>query len=560
MKGNNIFFRLIYRLKPYRIHYIGLLFITLTGLALSLIQPIIWAKLISILFERNIEYLVKILISLGCLFIFMQIINFIQGIMQSYINVKLTCELQQEVFTKIQNSNLKYYEKYSSGEFTERIVRDINECINTLINQIMPLIISIIKVLVLLIIMFNMNIWLTFISIIILPFIYLISKNKSKCIQSEYIDYKKRNDLLMSFIQYSFKEFKNIKLFNMKDRQIERFEISTNEIGSSYYRISRIGLVFQIIISFLSIISEFVIFIVGSILVISMKISIETFIAFTSYSQQLQQSFFSITGLVPQLSKIKVSTKRIFDLIDNLENNLDTFGEKCLSEFKGEISTDNICFRYHKDKKVLEDVTVKFNCNSTNVIMGNNGQGKTTLINLLLKLYQPTKGNIYLDSIDIRELSEKSIRENICVVTQENFLFNTSIREVLTSNDNWVTELELDNVCEKLDILDFIKSLPNKYETIIEQNNGNFSIGQRQKILIGRALLSKCKIIILDEPTSALDRSAKIKLKSLLSELKLKHTVIIISHDKDLIDDMDYHFELKDNSIIQIISCVERGC
>ena len=281
------------------------------------------------------------------------------------------------------------------------------------------------------------------------------------------------------------------------------------------------------IVNFLS---EIIIILVGGYLIYINLISIKYFIAFSSYSKQFSNSLMNITNLNGIIQQSLVSIKRIFNMINNKIYGVEEFGVTDVQNINGKISFDNVSFQYDKNNLVLKDVFFNINKNSKTAIVGKSGSGKTTILNLIMKFYSSTSGTIKIDGINIDNLSEKCLCKNISIVSQNSFLFNGSIKEnIMISNTDAINE-EIEEACKKAYIHDFITGLPDKYDSIIEENSVNLSGGQKQRISIARALLKRSKIIIFDEATASLDNEAQYFIKKAIDSICKDHTVIIVEH------------------------------
>lgn len=229
-----------------------------------------------------------------------------------------------------------------------------------------------------------------------------------------------------------------------------------------------------------------------------------------------------------------ISINRINSILeDNEEKNKN---EKIIKNIKGKIEFENVFFSYNDDK-LLEDISFTIEPNKITAITGINGTGKTTIINLILRLYKPKKGKILLDNIDINNIDKKSYLKEISILNQETYLFNLSIRENFNLINNSIKRQE--EICKFTGVSNFIEGLPNGYDTIIDENSNNLSGGQKRLLSLTRMLLKESKILILDEATSSLDKEKVEKFSKILEKLKENHTIIVITHKKEIIDIAD---------------------
>ena len=262
--------------------------------------------------------------------------------------------------------------------------------------------------------------------------------------------------------------------------------------------------------------------------------NIGTMLIIISYFESLISSSEKIMTSSQSIKEQNISINRINSILeDNEEKNKN---EKIIKNIKGKIEFESVFFSYNDDK-LLEDINFTIEPNKITAITGINGTGKTTIINLILRLYKPKKGKILLDNIDINNIDKKSYLKEISILNQETYLFNLSIRENFNLINNSIKRQE--EICKFTGVSNFIEGLPNGYDTIIDENSNNLSGGQKRLLSLTRMLLKESKILILDEATSSLDKEKVEKFSKILEKLKENHTIIVITHKKEIIDIAD---------------------
>lgn len=251
------------------------------------------------------------------------------------------------------------------------------------------------------------------------------------------------------------------------------------------------------------------------------------------------------------ISEITANMKRITEVLNDENFKNDTFGQNTYDNIKGEVCLENVTFRYTKENKVLENISLKFEPCTKNAIIGLSGAGKTTIFKLLLKEYDNYEGKIKIDGVDIQEFTEESLRNSISVVNQEPIIFNMTVRENLKLANQNATEKDIINACRLANIYDFIESLPNKLDEQISENATNMSSGQKQRLAIARVILRNTKIILLDEITSNLDNYNKKKIQETINNLAKTRTIISIVHSLDSLKYYDNIVFLDDGKIVE---------
>ena len=295
----------------------------------------------------------------------------------------------------------------------------------------------------------------------------------------------------------------------------------------------------QLLLSTINVIARIAVIFMGSILVINGSLSIQYFIAFCSYSNQFSNALLNISHINLSIQQVMTALERMFFLIDGMSYFPEKFGNKRMSDVNGNIKFHNVSFQYSEGENTLNNITIDIPARSRTAIVGSSGSGKTTVFNLILKMYEPCKGSILIDDIDLNEIIEKDLRRYISVVRQEPFLFSMSIRENLLFANIDASQQEIESACKRAYIHEFIETLPNKYDTALGENGINLSGGQRQRIAIARALLKKSKILLFDEATSSLDNESQFYIKKAIDAISRDCTVVIIAHRLSTIVESD---------------------
>lgn len=250
------------------------------------------------------------------------------------------------------------------------------------------------------------------------------------------------------------------------------------------------------------------------------------------------------------ISEFTANMRRVKSLLEDEELEKEKFGTKEYKNIKGNIEFKNVTFAYSKDK-ILNDISFEIKAKKKNALVGMSGSGKTTIFKLLLKQYDNYDGQILIDGYDIRDFSEKSLRNAISVVNQEPMLFNMSIKENLLMVKPDATDEQIQQACKLASIHDFIETLPHKYDEILLENNNNISVGQKQRIAIARSILKDTPIILFDEVTSALDKESKKNIEETINKIAKVKTVVVIAHTLDSIDNFDNIVCLKNGVIVE---------
>jgi ATP-binding cassette subfamily B protein len=513
--------------------------IVLLGAGISLFNPIVWGKLMASLFNKSIFQIEVQIFYLTILFLIQSIINYFQAYLSTTINIDIDNHIKDLLYSKIMNLTVKAFDETSVGEFTSRIHNDVSSLSNIITNQFLNIVIDFIKIIVISIIVFKINMYLGLLVLGVFPFSYLIFKYFGSILKKYNQQLKKLYDDYFNKLQQTFLGIKDIKSLGLKDVTNSLFSSTLLRLKKNLKQQSVISQLSHLVNNIVSFIFNTLIIILGAYQIVKGDLSIELFIAFISYSSQLTNSLFNITKISSTIQQAVVSVDRIFEILENVNYEDEVFGNIELNKIDGRIVFKNVCFSYKNDEMILKNINIDIEPNQKFAIVGKSGAGKTTLFNLIIRFYKPTSGKILIDNIDTNKLNEISLRDNIAIVRQDPFLFDGTIKENIQITNAKATSEEVIEACKLANIHEYIMSLPNKYDTYIHENGTNLSIGQKQRLAIARAILKKTKIILFDESTSALDNESQFYIKKSLNKLKMSHTIVVIAHRLLTINDSD---------------------
>lgn len=522
------------------------LLMALTTLVLVVIQvcfPFIWGKFILSMTVFSWSSIIKNVLIIIAFMILEILMQYLQSTCVIDLMKTINVEMQEDLFSRLLELSQAFYDKRKSAEFITRIETDITKTVEIIVNSFIPCITSIISIISMSIVMLYMNWILAICVLIFLPVNIYIYKIQTSIIKDNQKQIKEKQEDLLGVLQETLSGMRFIKLMNAKSISKDLFFNSSNilntQISDLKQKIINIGCMSGVS----SIISQSILCLLGAIFVWKNIIGIDYFVTFYNYSQTFKSSSKTLVSFIPNLQEVVISLRRVYDIETNQEI-VDHFGNRDLPIQVGAIDIRNLTFHYMDSPDILSNLQIKFIPNALNVICGESGKGKTTLINLIAKLYRVNDNTIFIDSTDINEYSENALREAISVVTQEHFLFNMSILDNFRIVNSEINEEDIRKICKECKIDEYISGLQDGYNTIIEENSTNLSVGQRQRLSLARALSRNAKILILDEPTSALDSDTRREIIELLLEIKSSMTVIAITHDLQLIKSADMVYKL----------------
>ena len=450
----------------------------------------------------------------------------------------LTRKLEFYTYKKAINLPSIAFEKMSSGEIINRITNDA-DTLSFVFLRLLNMLTMLVTSFVLLIYIF-INSWVIGLEIIaVIIILYFVIKKYNPILEKIHKERKKEQDKFISLTNESIRGIREIKTLGVKNNLINNvinivkilFDKSSKEIDTKRN--------FDIITGLLKSILECGVLATCIVLLYYNYISLSFLVSMTYYVYRFTNMIEDINELIQTYQKVKVSVSRVNDILDNRLFDDEVFGEKEIKNVKGIIKFDNVSFAYPEEDNTLNKFNLLVEPNKKVAIVGASGQGKSTLFNLLTRIFDVNKGKILIDNINIKDLKEDELRKNISIIRQEPFIFNRSIKDNFLIVDESLTLDDIRKYCKMAYLDDYIMSLPKGYDTILGEGGVNLSGGQKQRLSIARTLSRNSKIILFDEATSALDNNSQNYIKKTVDDLVYNHTVVIVAHRLSTIMDAD---------------------
>lgn len=467
--------------------------------------------------------------------------NFLSNIgvmISSRIEAKLSKKLSIMVYKKTLNLPAYAFEEKTSGELINRITSDTETLSNTF-NSIIQTFINAFGCLLILIYIFFNSFVVGMEIVIFLIVIFAITKIFNPKIKKINQELKAKKDDYTALSAESIRGIREVKTLGIKKNLIGEISSLRELIYKKDTEDINLHRTYSIIMWVIKIFLESLVFATCVIGIYLGKTSLGFFMAMTWYVYKFTWLIDNLTSMNRMYQRLFVSIRRINEIIDNTLYEDDKFGTLSLKNVKGLIKFDNVSFGYPNEDATLKDFSVSFAPNKKIAVVGKSGQGKSTLFNLITRIFDATSGNIYLDDVNLKDLSEESLRRNISIIRQEPFLFNRTIKENFIIVKPDITLSEIKKYCKMAYLDDYIESLPDKYDTKLGEGGVNLSGGQKQRLSIARALAKESKVILFDEATSALDNESQGYIKKVIDSLVKDHTIIIIAHRLSTIIDSD---------------------
>lgn len=462
---------------------------------------------------------------------------------------KLTRKLGFNTYKKALNLPAEAYEKLSSGEVINRITNDA-DTLSFTFGRILKMVSSLIASSIVLIYIFINSYIIGLEIILIMLILFLILKKYNPLLKNIHKERKGKQDEFTSLTNESIRGIREIKTLGVKNNLITNMIELIKDIYKKSEEEIDMQKGFNIKTSFLKSVLECMVFATCVILLYYQKISLTFFIAMTYYIYRYTWLLEDINDLTQNYQKLSVSISRVNDILENRLYEDEKFGNKTLNNIKGTIEFKKVYFSYPDEDNILKDFNLELEPNKKIAIVGSSGQGKSTLFNLITRIFDPNKGEIDIDGINIKDLTEEDLRKNISIIRQEPFVFNRTIKENFKIINDKITLSKI-RECTKLAYLDdYIMSLPKRYDTVLGEGGVNLSGGQKQRLSIARTLSKGSKIILFDEATSALDNKSQEYIKKTIDNLVKDHTIVIVAHRLSTIIDADIIFVVDNGKVV----------
>ena len=466
------------------------------------------------------------------------------------IESALTRKLGYFTYKKSLNLPAVAFEEKSSGEIINRITNDadtLSFAFGRILNMISMIVASII-----IIVYIFMNSYIIGLEIVVMiSIIFVVIKKFNPKLKNIHTERKQVQDKFTSLVNESIRGIREIKTLGIKNNLVKNTQSIIREIYDKSSDEIDISKKFNIIICLLKTLMEVGVFISCTFLLYYGKISLTFFVSMTYYIYRYMWFIENLNELAQTYNKVSVSICRVNEILENKLYEDEKFGSKDIKDIKGYIEFKNVNFGYPNEDITLKNFNLKIEPNKKIAIVGKSGQGKSTLFNLITRIFDINKGKITIDGINIKDINEESLRNNISIIRQEPFIFNKTIMENFKLVNENITLDEVREYARMAYIDDYIMSLPNGYDTVLGEGGVNLSGGQKQRLSIARTLSKNSKIILFDEATSALDNESQEFIKKVIDNLVKDHTVIIVAHRLSTIMDADVIHVVEKGKVVE---------
>ena len=479
------------------------------------------------------------------------IINWVTNYIFVKVGLQALLKLRTDLYSYLQSLSLKYHDARRSSDSSFRVAYD-SQSIQTIYNKGFTNIFgSVITLVGTFLIMLRMDWQLALLSLAIVPFLLLAIYFFAHRIRRESTLIQEQESAVLAQVQEGLSSIRMVHAFGREEWEVSQFHTRAAQSLQANLRLTLTNVNSALVISTLMVMGTAAMYYVGTMHVLAGTLSLGSLLVFSAYLLMLYQPLESLTYTAWAMEGATAGARRCFEVLDRQDDVVDAPDALEVSPTTGAIQFQNVSFGYDEKRRVLFDVELKIEPNQIMAIVGGTGAGKSTLLSLVPRFYDPTSGAVTLDGRDLRRLKKKSLRAQIGIVLQDTLLFSTTVRENIAYGRPDATEEEIVNAARRAQADEFIRQLPNGYESLVGERGGHLSVGQRQRIGIARAFLKNAPILLLDEPTSALDPTTESAIMTTIKELMQGRTTLIVTHRLATIHHVDQIVVLEHGRVVE---------
>ena len=499
----------------------------------------------------NFEKVAQIAILLLGLYALSAIFSFVQGFTMTGIAQKITYKMRNDIAAKINKLPMNYFDKRTNGEVLSIITNDIDTLSMNLNQSITQIITSICTIIGILIMMLSISWQMTLISIIILPISSLIVKT----IVGKSQKYFNRQQAYLGHVNGQVEEIYGglniVKVFNAEEKVTKDFEKANDELYHSGWKSQFLSGLMHPVMNFISNVGYVAVAVAGGYLAIQGTITVGNIQSFIQYNKQFTQPINQLAQISNMLQAMMAAAERIFEFLEEPEEEITAKGNIDTSKLKGNVEFKHVKFGYDPDRTIIKDFNSSVHEGQKIAIVGPTGAGKTTMVKLLMRFYDVTDGEIDVDGHNVKDFDRGELRKMFGMVLQDTWLFGGTVKENIKYSKEDATDTEVVEAAKAAHVHHFIKTLPNGYNSLINEESTNISAGQKQLLTIARVILADPKILILDEATSSIDTRTEIQIQSAMDNLMKGRTSFVIAHRLSTIKNSDLILVMNQGDIVE---------
>lgn len=557
MNNKQILNRVFSYVGRYKIHLVFSLLLAAVSVAGTLYVPVLLGNVIDFIADKgNVDFdgMVPILVEVCVIVGVVALSQWIMNVLNNKITFGVVKDMRDKAFSKIEKLPVSYIDSHPSGEVVSRVIADVDQFADGLLMGFTQFFTGIITIIGTLIFMLSINFWITVVVVIVTPLSFVIASFVAKKTHKMFTLQSETRGEQTAFIDEMIGNAKTVDAYSHYDENLKTFD----EINARLKEYSLKAVFFSSITNpatrFVNSIVYAAVALFGAFLAVKTEqqaITVGVLACFLSYANQYTKPFNEISGVVTELQNAFACAGRLFELLEEKEVPPDKENAVELKTVDGKLELKNVCFSYVENKKLIDNFNLSVKPGQRVAIVGPTGCGKTTLINLLMRFYDVNSGNIIIDDNDYDNVTRKSLRQNFGMVLQDTWLKSGTIRDNIKMGAPNATDDEVIEAAKKAHSHSFIKRLPEGYDTLIGEDGGSLSQGQKQLLCITRLMLCKPPMLILDEATSSIDTRTEIRIQKAFATLMQGRTTFIVAHRLATIKEADVILVMNNGSIVE---------
>ncbi len=554
--------RLVKYLRDYQLAIVVVLVFAIASTVFSIVGPKILGQATTKLFEGVVAqiagtgsvdfvYIGNIILLLAVLYVISAIFSYIQGWVMSGVSMKVTYRFRRDIAEKINRMPLKYFDGTNHGEVLSRITNDVDTVSQTLNQSLTQIVTSVTTLIGVFIMMLTISWVMTLVALVMIPLsfgIIALVISKSQKFFKEQQDYLGH---VNGHIEEMYSGHNVVKAFNGEAKSVEKFDVYNSTLYGTAWKSQFLSGLLMPILSFVGNLNYVAVAIIGGYLAIRGSIAIGDIQAFIQYVRLFTQPIAQIANVSNILQQTAAAAERVFEFMDEEEEVADTANGLATEKIEGSVEFKDVHFGYNPDKIIINDFSAKVKPGQKIAIVGPTGAGKTTMVKLLMRFYDVNSGAILIDGHDIREFTRQDLRSMFGMVLQDAWLYNTTIMENIRYGRLDATDEDVIEAAKAAHVDHFVRTLPDGYQMVLDEEAGNVSQGQKQLLTIARAILADPKILILDEATSSVDTRTEVLIQKAMDNLMHNRTSFIIAHRLSTIRNADLILVMRDGDIVE---------
>lgn len=550
--AKNTLKRLWWYLSEHKIRLFLVLFLVAITSVLTLVGPYLIGKAIdNYIIPRDFNGLFRLLILMAAIYVLMSLFTWLQS--RTMINVaQLTIRnMRKDAFDKLQILPVSFFDARPRGDIMSRLTNDIDLINNALSSSLTQIFSSVITLIGTVILMLWLSPLLTGVSMITVPIMLITTNIVTRHTRRYFSEQQRVLGMLNGFAEENISGQKVVKAFVREAKEIERFEVTNQELKNVGIKAQIYSGIMGPLMNVLNNIGFAIVALSGGWLAVKQIITIGTIAAFINYTRQFTRPLNELANQINTIQSAIASAERLFEIMDEPPEPPDPPDAIELKSVKGDVEFRNVSFSYKSDEAVLKNISFHAHPGQTIALVGPTGAGKTSIINLLARFYDPDSGDIFIDGYNIQKITRKSLRSSLGIVLQDTYLFSESVKDNIRYGRLDATDEEVKAAARLANAEQFILNLPQGYDTILSEDGGDLSQGQRQLLAIARAILADPAILILDEATSSVDTRTEQHIQEAMYKLMKGRTSFVIAHRLSTIRKADMILVIDDGEIIE---------